>query len=636
MIILSSTSDKLQVITSAAATVDVHASWIDNANGAITPGRSNTAISTATTTDIVGAPGAGTLRDIETVHIRNKHASTACDVTVQHTDGTIVSQMHKLTLTAGMALQYVDGEGFLLAPTTSYQPLDTELTALATTTSAADTLPYFNGSGTATTTPLSSFGRTLIDDADAATARATIGAVNKVGDTMTGALTIAFASGAAQFNISPASGLAISRMGYITGQGAVMEIRNTTTPAVRWKWWYAYNNETGSNTGSDFGLERDDDTGASQGYVFTINRASGLFTHNNGLAFGSQLGSTTGDLSKHISLYGGIWGFNITAGQMNFVGNGAQIAYMTTSGLNLLLTPTAPTATAGTNTTQIATTAFVASAVTGNVDTYNAGRLTYLSATALKFAPYGGRFIEINGAVLQIPNAGIAGLANTSVYVNGVAAQNLAANTTYYVYAFNNAGTITADFRTDGNGHLTDTTAGNEGVEVRCSTGTTADSTRTLIGLIRTNASSQFVDSYAQRFVRSWFNRKPAATINYFAADRTTSSTTTVEINSEIRNEVLILAGESWLINIAGNISNNTTGARTFAGIGVDNAVGQQSGTYFHSSSANQAGACSATDLEVSLTEGYHYSTVVGNASTGTSTYYGTLNRCVALSGLTV
>lgn len=113
MLILNSTSDLIRVVTSAAGTVDVHASWVDKATTGITAGRTNTVnISTATTTTVVASPASGVERTVKFMAIRNRHASTANTITVLHSDGTNIPEIIRVTLAAGDQLQYTDDKGF--------------------------------------------------------------------------------------------------------------------------------------------------------------------------------------------------------------------------------------------------------------------------------------------------------------------------------------------------------------------------------------------------------------------------------------------------------------------------------------------------------------------------------------------
>ena len=125
MLLLTSTSDLIQVVTGSAADVEVHASWVDNNAGTITPGRTNTAsITTATTTTVVGSPGSSIQRNVKHLNIYNNHASNSTLVTVQHTDGTNVEVLWEGTLLASESIVFDDNGWW-----TKYNVLGIKVTA---------------------------------------------------------------------------------------------------------------------------------------------------------------------------------------------------------------------------------------------------------------------------------------------------------------------------------------------------------------------------------------------------------------------------------------------------------------------------------------------------------------------------
>lgn len=249
-------------------------------------------------------------------------------------------------------------------------------------------------------------------------------------------------------------------------------------------------------------------------------------------------------------------------------------------------------------------------------------RFNYTGPTVVTLSPYNGCNLLIAGTQYQIPSAGVTGNAGNT-YVNGVAGQAVAASTLYYVYAFISSGAITLDFRTGtGSGYMPDTTAGNIGVEVRNNSGT-PDSTRTLVGMVYTNAGASFQDIAASGSVcgvLSWFNRRERFVNGAGTASSTSTSGSLGEITTGSRIYFLCWADDPPTIVVDGNASNSSVATITGA-IGIDGSQ-QTSGSVVTATStlANAQCGLSTTAMQV-LSEGWHYATPFGAVSSGTGTF---------------
>ena len=140
MLLLAGTSALIQVVTSAAQSLMVHASFADNSSGTITPNTQNTTVSTATTTTVVSSPGSGVQRNIKHLSFFN-NGSAANTLTVQHTDGTTLVTLRGVVLPAGYSLTYEEGQGWYVE-TASGQILQAVANgAVSQTTSSSALVP---------------------------------------------------------------------------------------------------------------------------------------------------------------------------------------------------------------------------------------------------------------------------------------------------------------------------------------------------------------------------------------------------------------------------------------------------------------------------------------------------------------
>lgn len=113
--ILSGTTDTLELVTSTAASTDWSVAWVDHTAALGSPGSAQGNVASATTTLVAGAPGAGASRQIKALAVVARGGAQT--VTLQKdVSGTEYWVTPTVSLQAGEALAWTDHGG--------WQPLD--------------------------------------------------------------------------------------------------------------------------------------------------------------------------------------------------------------------------------------------------------------------------------------------------------------------------------------------------------------------------------------------------------------------------------------------------------------------------------------------------------------------------------
>lgn len=233
---------------------------------------------------------------------------------------------------------------------------------------------------------------------------------------------------------------------------------------------------------------------------------------------------------------------------------------------------------------------------TGGVPVTGQCRLAKSGAN-LVLSPFNGNKLVINGVAYAIPAAGVSLAAPAT------------SGTTYYIYAYMSGATMTLE--ASATGHSTDSTTG---VEIK-----TGDSSRSLVGMART-VSSAWVDSAAQRFVLSWFNRNLVVATNALGATAATASGSFVELSSSYRAEFLCWATPFSISGSAAATSGLASNSSAYYGVGIDGVsipTGALNQTSVWNSGIPVSFSCEGGSLQA---EGYHYGTMCG-ATNGAVTF---------------
>lgn len=220
------------------------------------------------------------------------------------------------------------------------------------------------------------------------------------------------------------------------------------------------------------------------------------------------------------------------------------------------------------------------------------------SGANLVLQRFNGQWLCINDKVYSVPSAGVS-----------LAASGLTPSTLYYIYAYMSGATMTLEASTTT--YAADTTSG---LNVK-----STDVTRTLVGIARVITGPAWADTDAQRFVLSWFNRRPIRLYRQNGSAPTTGSATPVSLVGPM--EFLTWADSCVPAKFVGVVTNSTVNSKNYTALAIDTSgtVAHAPTSYQNYAINSEGGASGGTTFV--LSEGYHFAHTVGYVSGGSATW---------------
>ncbi len=250
------------------------------------------------------------------------------------------------------------------------------------------------------------------------------------------------------------------------------------------------------------------------------------------------------------------------------------------------------------------------------------GRLQWDSATQVSLQQYIGNSVDVNGLSVALGAGGIA-LATTDNLISSTGTDSgaaMAASTLYYVYVSNSSA---SSFASDLRASTTAPLAYN-GVKYLGASGNAAN--WRFVGWLRTNGSTQFVDSDTQRFVVNFYNRIrkrlyscPGYSDNNAKTTWTTASTTWTSANAGTGSKLEFIANGEDSVFYTGLCMSDAGSVEHRGGVGEGSTTTPAVGV------RGLEGAGEIYILPVSKAyvpaEGYAYLELLVGVTSGTGTF---------------